>query len=505
MKKENVHLWVRAVSLAMAMVLMLLTLAGCGGSGSSSKEKDTNTLVVGLSSEPDKLDPENTTSMYARQVNSVIYDNLLTKDENGEYVGDLAEEYTVSEDGLVYTFQLRKGVKFHNGEELKASDVVFTFTRGQENAASQFFYDSVDHAEATDEYTAVITLKYPFISFKEILTQPQTGILNEKAVTEGGEDYARNPVGTGAYQFENWNSGQSITFKSFDDCWSGKPAIPNLEFRIVNDQSTAMISLEKGEIDIYYNLSATYRESVEETGTLAFEEAPAESYNHLVLNLEDPYLSDVNVRKAISYAVDKASVLKVGADDSGVIAETQMSPAMYCYPEGFKGYEYDIEKAKACLAESAYPDGFSCKLNVTTGASEKMGTVIQANLAEIGIDVQLNILEFSALSDGCHTGNFTMAILGRSYHMQDPTLGLNNNFNSQFIGRSGNYARYSNEQVDAWFAETFVETDEAKRVELFNNILTALKDDAVNVPFFWKMDTLVYNKNLKNISIEGKP
>ena len=458
----------------MAVVLMALTMAGCGGSGSSSKEKDTNTLVVGLSSEPDKLDPENTTSMYARQVNSVIYDNLLTKDENGEYVGDLAEEYTVSEDGLVYTFQLRKGVKFHNGEELKASDVVFTFTRGQENAASQFFYDSVDHAEATDEYTAVITLKYPFISFQEILTQPQTGILNEKAVTEGGEDYARNPVGTGAYQFDNWNSGQSITFKSFDDCWSGKPAISNLEFRIVNDQSTAMISLEKGEIDIYYNLSATYRESVEETGTLAFDEAPAESYQHLVLNLEDPYLSDVNVRKAISYALDKASLLKVGADNSGVIAETQMSPVMYCYPEGFKGYEYDVEKAKACLAE-------------------------------IGIDVQLNILEFSVLSDGCHTGNYTMAILGRSYHMQDPTLGLNNNFNSQFIGRSGNYARYSNEQVDAWFAETFVENDEAKRVELFNNILTALKDDAVNVPFYWKMDTLVYNKNLKNISIEGKP
>ncbi len=504
------------LTMVLVCILCLSMLAGCSSSASSSPSGSPtetaaatsaakNTLVVGIAKEPDKLDPQNTTSHYARQVNCNIYDNLIDKDQDGKYVAGLAESWKASDDKLVYTFNLRHGVKFHNGEELKASDVAFTFTRGIGCASSKFFYSCVKEAKAIDDYTVSVTLNYASAIFEELLTLPQMGILNEKAVTDGGQDYVRNPVGTGAYMISEWQSGQSIKFAAFEDCWKGPAKIPSLEFRIVTDTSTGMIALENGEIDAFYDMTSVDKQAAQANKNLVYEETVATSYEQVVLNNEDPLLSDVNVRRAIAYAIDKESIVTVATNGSGILADSQISPSMPGYSENVKAYPYDVDKAKECLAASAYPNGFECTLKINSGYREKIAQIIQADLAEIGITLKIDVQEFASVTESLTNGTFTMALVGRNLHLNDPTLSTDNNFNSKYLGSGGNYQRYSNPQVDEWLAQTFTETDEAKRNELFENILTALHDDAANVPLYWMPWNVVYNANLKNIGISGCP
>ena len=503
----------RMVSLLLALVLAL-SLAACGSSNENTGS-NTNTdqgtqtaqhadnIVCALIAEPDQLDPQGTTNHRSRQVDVNIYESLLKENDDGTLSGCLAENWSVSEDELTYTFNLRQGVLFHNGETLKASDVVFTFNRGMESPYVMQFFPNVASVTATGEYTVEVVLSSPVSFFEKLMALPQTAIVNEKAVNDGGEDFGRNPVGTGPYQFVSWTSGSSIKLTAFEDYWGGKASITDCEYRIVTDTTTGTISLEKGEIDFFYELASTSKQTCEDNPNLTYEEGASTSYEHILINNEDEKLSDLNLRKALAYATDKASIITVATSDSGIMADSQVAPTMDLYCPDVKGYEYDVEKAKECLAQSAYPDGLTLTIQVNSGYREKIAQVLKANYAEIGVELEIQTLEFNTVVANITAGEFELAMLGRNLHMTNPVLAIDNNFNSKYSGGGGNYQRYKNPEVDQILDQMYAESDTAKQQEMMEQVLTALHDDVANIPLYWSPWSIAYNNSLKNVTYKA--
>ena len=475
---------------------------GSGASGSASAQPvNKDSIVIGVPLEPPILDPQSTTAHAARQVYCNIYSNLLAKTEAGEFVGDLAESYEANEAGTEYTFHLRKGVSFHNGDELKASDVKFTLERGMKSAYVAFFYEAFDKVEAVDDYTVKVTLKYNASMFLEIMTMPQTGIVSEKVVTAAGDQYGREPIGSGPYQFKEWVAGDHITLVANESYYGGAPAIKECQFRIITDKSTGTIALEKGEIDMYYDISPTDVKRVSENGSLKYEEIGSIAYEHLVINCENSKFSNKLVRQALAYAIDRESVVIAGKNGAGVLAESQIPETMFGFSKNVTAYEYSPEQAKAKLAEAGFPDGFSCVMKVDAGFREKEAQVIQANLAEIGITIDIEVLEWGTFLSDVEAGNYELALISSNLHINDPSLVLNSSFNSQKFGQGGNLYRYANADLDKMIQQSFTEQDTAKREKLFEDILVLLHEEAPNLPICWNINNVAYNNQLKGMKV----
>ena len=486
--------------------ILVLSLAGCGKkpadeSSSMSTGDNKDSITIGISSEPPVLDPQSTTAHAARQVYCNIYSNLLEKDEAGKYVGSVAERYEVSDDGLVYTFHIRDDVKFHNGDPLTANDVRFTLQRGMDSAFVAFFYDAFETVEAPDDSTVVVTLKYPASMFLEILTMPQTGIVSEKAVMEAGDQYGRDPVGSGPYQFSDWTSGDHITLTANENYYGGVPSIKTCTFRIITDVGTGTIALEKGEIDMYYDISSTDKQRILDNAGLVYEEIGSISYEHLVINCENSKFTDKNVRKALAYAIDLESIIIAGKNGAGVLAENQIPETMFGYSDQVKAYPYDTEKAKAALAEAGYENGFDCVMKVNAGFREKEAQVIQANLREIGINMDIEVLEWGTFLDDVEAGNYELALISSNLHIDDPSLVLNSSFNSEKFGTGGNLYRYANSDLDEMIVQSFTESDSAARKQLFGDILMLLHEEVPNVPICWNINNVAYNNQLKGMKV----
>ncbi len=492
----------------LAALAVAFSMTACGGSSDGGAQESTqsadsaakdDTVVCALIAEPDRLDPQETTNHRSRQVDVNIYESLLKQADDGSMEGLLAETWERSDDGLTYTFHLRDGVKFHNGEELKASDVVFSFERGMESSYVQQFFPNVESVEAPDDMTVVVTLSAPVSFFETLMALPQTAIVSQKAVEEAGEDFGRAPVGTGPYQFDNWVSGSSITLKAFPDYWQGEAAIKNCEYRIITDSTTGIIALQNGEVDFFYELAATEKQTCDDDPNLNYEEGAGTSYEHVIINNENEKLKDVNLRRALAYATDKESIITVATNGSGVLAESQVSPDMELYCADVKGYPFDIEAAKECMAESAYPDGVTLTLQVNSGYREDIAQILQANYAEIGVTLEIKVLEFNTVTSNLMNGDYELALIGRNLHMTNPILGIDNNFNSAYVGVDGNYQRYANPEVDEWLGELYAEPDESRQQELMENVLTALHDDVANIPLYWSAWSIAYNNSLQNV------
>ena len=247
----------RIISLFLCAI-MVMSLVACGeksGETNTPASPDAETETVARTDlnmitqvEPDSLDPQLTTMQYAHQVLENLNATLMERDANGKIVPAVAESYTIDDTGTVYTFTLKQGVKFQNGEELTADDVVYTFERG----ASVSDFAPVDSVEALSDYEVAIKLKAPNAPFLASLTKVTMAILNREATEAAGDGFARNPVGCGPYMLTGWASGEYITLEAFDDYYKGAPEIKNVKIKFVGDTNTALIALESGDTDFSY-------------------------------------------------------------------------------------------------------------------------------------------------------------------------------------------------------------------------------------------------------------
>jgi len=520
MEKKNQTLFVLAVVVA----LLASFLAACGPATEEAVEQPAAATQAPAPTEPpaaepkifrdgglldadlSSLDPQSEMSLAMYGVARNIYSTLVRAGYEGDLDvhPDLAESWDISEDGLVYTFHLRQGVKFHTGQEVTAEDVKFTFERLYDPALvspaqmfGQFIVGAMDKAEGNvtevegieviDKYTVQFTLSEPYGAFLPELVTPSLGILCQEEVEKWGDDYAVHPSGTGPFMLKDWVRGEKLVLEANKDYFEGPPALDGVEIFIIEDEATGMLKFENGEIDTYGVPTADLdRLSADPKWKDQILRVPALDTYYLQLNNFSPPLDDVRVRKAIAHAIDRQAILDT-IIKTGQLAYTVLPPGMPCYNPDIAHYDYDPEKAKSLLKEAGVEDGFTIRL-VNRSQSDIVDAII-AQLAEVGITAEQEMVERSAFWDIVYKGQTDSFYLSWWADFADP-----HSFFS-FIWRSEPETEeiknmYVNPRMDELIDEAAVTTDMDQRCELYHEIeQLGIEEDAQRV-WLWHLETL---------------
>jgi peptide/nickel transport system substrate-binding protein len=481
MKKKLLALF----SLTLALVLFL---GACSPSnGGNGEVKDT--LVVGMGGDAVSLDPHATNDQPSSRVSRQIYDTLILQTEDLDLVPALAVEWEQVDD-TTFEFKLREGVLFHNGEELKASDVKFTLERALESTFIGHIVGAINGVEVVDDYTVRISTARPFAPLLTHLAHPATAILNEKAVTEGGEDYGQNPVGTGAFKFVSWTTGDNIVLERFDDFWGDNALVKQVTFRAIPDNSVRTIQLETGELDIAYDIQPSDVTRVENDPNLVLLRDANLSTTYVGFNADKEPFDDVRVRQAINYAIDMEAVVNTVYAGVGSPAKGPLGPNVFGSNQDLVAYGQDIEKAKELLAEAGFPDGFETTLWTNENQQRiDIATIVQEQLDAVGITVTVEIVEWGQYLQDTAEGRHDMFILGWTTVTADADYGLYALFHSAQVGNAGNRTFYRNAEVDRLLDLGRSTIDQDDRLAAYEEAQQIIRDEAPWI-FTWTGENL---------------
>ncbi len=485
--------FIKSISILLASILLI---SGCSGNKQTDSGKN---LVVSQFADAVTLDPHKTNDAASATPMKQIYNTLIALDDNMQPAPSLATEWKALDD-FTWEFKLAKGVKFHNGEEMKASDVEFTikrFINPETATVAGFMLSSVSDVKVIDDYTVQLITKVPFASIIYNLTHVSTSILNEKAVTEAGNDYGIKPVGTGPFKFVEWKRNQEIVMEKNEDYFMPPTQIDKITFRIIPEGATSFSELKTGGVDVVLDVQTQYKEQFDADQELELIDFLTFSTRYLAFDHRQEPFNDVRVRKAVNYATDKDAIIRVAYDGNADILAQPMTPKINGYDDTIKPYEYDVEKAKQLLAEAGYPDGFSSILYLSDKEEDnKLATILQSQLKEVGINVDLQVLEWGAYLDKVAEG-VPMFLLGWTTVTADADNGMYSNFHSSAFGKQGNRIYYNNPVIDDLLDKGRTEFDSQKRTDNYKEVSKIVSEDAV-----W--DFLVMKKYLVGTSKKVK-
>ena len=517
MKKRKV------ISLLMLGVLTgSLFLSACGSSDTSdstssdSESTDSSSsgtlvssgddITIGIPKLTESFDFYNTTNGYESYSMTQVYDSLVEKDEDGQITGSLAESYEVSDDGTVYTFYLHEGVLFSDGTELKASDVVYSMNCAIESAYTSWIYEPlVESCTALDDYTVEIVLVKGSISFLDYLSNINYfAVLSEAAVTEMGDEYGTSVdtiVGTGAYIVTDWKSGEYIDYEANENYFKGEPAIKNIRLKYLSDSSTAMIALQTGEIAAYFDdVPGVSYEDISSASNLEVVDYASTVYFEIIMNCETGIFADAEVRQAVAMAVNRESMMIVGTEGYGEVADYPGDRSGYT--EGDPEledvwYEVDTEAAAAIIEEKGLT---GTTVTIKTYADDPypaLATILQDALSTIGFDAEVLQMERSALIDEVmEKGDYEIGIVRWAAGTTDMDEIWYGSLDTDSIGSSGNWSWYSNADLDTILEEAGSETDSDARKALYEEAIAIFLEDVPQIPLYYPNGSRAYNAGL---------
>lgn len=490
----------KCLALALALV-MLLTLAACGGKTESAS--GNTSVTIACDSDYETLHPVNfSTSTEANLINQ-IYDTLAVDnpdDPTGDMLPRVAESWEVSDDGLCYTFHLRQGVKFHNGDEVTAEDVGFSLDLCAASEYQGTMVDGMDHWETDGDYTIRIYTGSPYAPFlRSVVDVPIASKAYYESVDE--ETFAQSPIGCGAYKLASHSEGDSIKLEAFADYYGGAPAIQDVTFKIIADMAAMSVGLQAGQID-FAEIDASVLSTLEAAEGVSIATADSTTFAFIAMNTEvEPY-SNPTFRQAINYAIDREALIQAYAEGYGVANSNLLTPEREGYSESQKQYTYDPDKAVELLAECGYADGFDAGTFIVAESYKLMAQIIQSDLEKVGITCKLEILEFNAYLDKLMDGDFTMTCLQMT--LEGDTQQMSLALMADFIGMANN-ARWSDERVEALFNQAVETVDEEERTALYEEIFTIVQDEAVYCVLFNPTMLYAYKDGLNfgTLALEG--
>lgn len=418
----------RFVAIVLTVLMVAGLISGCAGNSVSQNDNlspEERTIRLRVNDSIPSLDWEQSTSLRAVKVWHQMFEGLYGMDEaKGGYYKELAKVVSLSDNQKEYTITLQDGVKFQNGEVMKASDVVFSYERAMKNPRFNYVTSMIEDVVEINDDTVKITLKTPFSAIDHTFFSIK--ISSEKEVLEQGDKFGTIPhkAGTGPYYVTEYNVATDIKLNAFEDYWRGSPAIKKIEYRVISDDAAAVIAFENHELDYLEDAPLTDWESL----VKASGENHSLTKGNDVLFLGVNYLSPTNnnilvndkVRQAIFYAVNKKDMNSAACNGYGVETPYYMPPEYVATSpkDGFETYEYNPEKAKLLLAEAGYPDGVDVGTILTYGASTgdkaKMAQVLQANLADVGITSAVSVMESAVVLPRLYDQDYDICIYADS-------------------------------------------------------------------------------------------
>ncbi len=473
-------------SLLFAALLTMAVLGGCAsdGTGESSGNNSSvesvgepvygGSVVVGIQQDIDSLDPHKVTAAGTREILFNIFEGLVKPDKNGDLMNAIASDYTVSEDGLVYTFTLREGVKFHDGKAVTAEDVKYSLDRASGLLDGTPLISSLSvltNVEIIDEKTVQVTVGS---ANTELIYSFVAAIIPANS----GENESGTPIGTGPFSFVSYTPQVGIVVKKNADYWQeGLPYLDEVNFKIVNSPETALLELQGGSIQIYPYLTDSQANELKDSFQILA--APSVNVQALFLNNADETLSDVRLRQAICYALDKDMVNEFVAGGKATMISSAMLPTLQTYYVDLNdtyGSVANIEKAKALMTEAGYPDGFDLEITVPSNYEYHMQTaqVVVEQLKAAGINAVINPVEWNTWLEECYTNrNYQSTICAIT---SDMTPGyLMNRFQTD---SKKNFVNFASAEYDETYLKAAAAMDPAEKADHYKELQKILNDEA---------------------------
>ena len=535
----------KKISLMLAAALTAgLALTGCGGSKTSDttdntagaenestaevKGVDVDTtgyLIAALNADIQTADVQKTSKDYEVPFN--IFDRLVDvevgTDGNSKIVPSLAESWDISDDGLEYTFHLRQGVKFHNGNDFTAEDVAYTFHRmlTVEGGVNTEFIDQIKGAdellagetdtlegvEVVDDYTIKVTLKEPFAGFLASISSPGVSIYDSEATEAAGDQFGMDPavtVGTGPFEFSSWSFNNQLVLTRNEDYWKGASGLPGVVIKIIPDTETQSMMFESGELDILdLDYAADSVDRFTETYPDQIVQGPRVGIVYFTMNFNKEPFQDVRVRKAVQMSIDRQAILDALYGGRGQVEQGIFPHGLIGFNPDQEEIKYDPEAAKALLAEAGYADGFDMEIAADSSASDTMTMaleIVSDQLAEVGIRAEIKNYDESTWLETRKSGELGSFISTWSADYNDP-----DNFIYTFFGneektriRSINYPDTEVMERVAK-ARTIVNEDErlAEYKALEEKII---HEDAAWVPMFSRLHLFAVSKRVQGFA-----
>jgi len=514
------------VRLSVILFLILLLLAGCANEQSNSGPQEKaykpaaygDIIVRGDIGDASNLIPILASDSASHSIAGLIYNGLVKYDKDMNIVGDLAESWDISDDGLVITFHLRKGVKWHDGKPFTAKDVLYTYQVTVDPKTPTAYagdFLKVKKAEVLDDYTFRVTYDKPFapslISWSSAVLPRH--LLEGQDITKSS--LARHPVGTGPYLFKEWLAGQKIVLVSNADYFEGRPYVDGHVTRIIPDMATMFLELRARNIDMMGLTPLQYtrqtennlfRQSFDKYRYLAF------AYTYLGYNLKHPFFADKRVRQAISYAINKEEIISGVLLGLGKPATGPYKPGTWAYNENVKTYSYNPQKAWELLRAAGWTktnnDGFLEKdgrpftfelvTNQGNETRQKCAEIIQRQLKEVGIDVKIRILEWAAfINDFINKRRFEAVILGWTIPLDPDAYDVWHS--SKTAPEELNFISYKNPEVDALLEKARSTFDQKLRKKYYDRFQEILVEDQPYTFLYVPDELVIISKRFRGI------
>lgn len=453
------------------LLLVVLAIAGCSDSGKSSSSKP-DALVFARGSDASKLDPADVDDGESVNTMTQMFEGLVRfKPGTLEVEPWLAEAFSVSDDGLTYTFLIRPGVVFHDGTPLDAGAARYSFVRQMDpdhpahlaDASFSYWnylYQDVAEVEATGPMELTIRLTQPNASFLASLAIFPAWLISPESYATHGAAMQRNPIGTGPYRFVEWRPSDAVIMERNPEYWGEPASFERLVFRVIPDNTTRLLELQAGRIHGMDGIEPAQAEAIASDPAFTLYSEPGLNVGYLAINAASERLADPELRRAISMAIDRDKLVRLGLDGIGRPAFRPIPPAM---AEAFGGERlakapaYDSAEAKAIIA--ARPKAFAkpVRIAIFTGPRiyfpdpQRVGSLLKADLEAAGIPVELTVRDFKSHLYAVRNGQHEMAILGWIGDNGDPDNFLSVFFGSWAarMGSATNISFYKNPEMDA--------------------------------------------------------
>ena len=471
----------RIMTLFLAVGIMSAVLSGCGDSSNQALTPEeraaANVINVGIAQDLDEsLDPHKVVAAGTKEVMFNVFEGLVKPTPDGELIPAVAEDWTISDDRLTYTFTLREGVKFHNGDTVSAEDVVYSIDRATASDDPGVIpvpaFESITSVEAVDEGTVAITIDEPSNEFLSYLT-----------VAVVPADYTEQdtaPVGTGPFKYVSRVAQDNVVLERFDDYWGTPASLDRVTYKIIENGDSLLMSLQSGAIDLCSHLTSTQVAQLPDTfytevGTMNLVQA-------LYLNNAAEPLDDVRVRQALSMALDRQQIFDLAFDGYGHPIGSNVYPAFGKYFDEslVDYYDHDVEGAKALLAEAGFPDGFDLTITVPSNYKPHMDTaeVLVNQLAEIGVRAVIQPIEWKSWLEEVYAGrNFQATVVGLDASNMTARALL-----ERYVSTFGkNFINYSNAEYDRLFEDAQACYNDEEQTAIYKEMERNLTENAANV------------------------